>query len=122
MSANRGTENLDNPFANKGEPDSTNTGPPNQTNFVGSPNGFVSIIPNGASGPYSTSSPGSMYIDGQGGYNLHDNVTSVRIMDAFKNHEARTVYMNQKGQGVDWKTGRTLSTDDPNYHLYHDKK
>ena len=49
--------------------------------FVVTSDGTAIPIPEGATGPYPTQSPGFMFNGGAGGNGLADNVTDVRIMD-----------------------------------------
>jgi hypothetical protein len=90
--------------------------------FVVSPNGFVSPIPERASGPHKTRAPGMQYVGGSGGWDFNDGVSTVRIMDPDRNQSARTVYENPVGQKVNPFTGETIPNDHVLAHFYHDQK
>lgn len=58
-----------------------------------------------------------VYQGGKGGYGMGSRTTGVRIMDANSNQGRRVNYMNNSGQTVDPKTGRTISNKDPKGNL-----
>lgn len=85
--------------------------------FIGFEDGPPAIVPDGATGPVPTRSPGIQYVGGSGGHGLDSRVSGVRIMDATERHPARVVYMNEEGQSVHPLTGQTVKPDDPWAHL-----
>ncbi|GAB6010286.1 RHS repeat domain-containing protein [Dysgonomonas reticulitermitis] len=89
-----------------------------ETNFVVTPQGEAIPIPKGAVGPTSPNKgTGMVYQGGKGGYGMDSRTTGVRIMDANSNQGKRVNYMNQSGQTVDPKTGKTISNKDPRGHI-----
>jgi hypothetical protein len=85
--------------------------------FVVNSAGQAVVIPRGAHGPVATRAPGVQYVGGAGGRGLDRRVSGVRIMDANRNQPRRVNYMNDQGQTVDPRTGRTISNSDPRGHL-----
>ena len=86
--------------------------------FIAPRRGQAIAVPNGATGPLATKSPGMQWIGGSGGHGLHPRVANVRVMDQTKHHPRRVVYENANGQKVNPLTGQTISNDDPWAHLY----
>lgn len=58
-----------------------------------------------------------VYKGGAGGKDMDKRVDGVRIMDANSNQGRRVNYMNQQGQTVDPKTGKTISNKDSRGHV-----
>lgn len=88
--------------------------------FVVTSKGEAIPVPNGASGPLPTRSPGDQYTGGSGGKGMDSRTSGVRVMDRNSNQGRRAVYMNEKGQTVDPSTGRIVANSDPRAHHYLD--
>jgi RHS repeat-associated protein len=87
------------------------------TDFVVNSKGETVAVPNGAKGPSSPNKgTGMSYQGGSGGKGMDKKTTGVRIMDANSNQGRRVNYMNNKGQTVDPKSGKTIPPNDPRGH------
>lgn len=86
--------------------------------IVVTPHGEAVPIPKGAIVPSTPNrGTGMLYQGGRGGNNMDNKTTGVRIMDPNSNQGRRVNYMNQSGQTVDPKTGKTISNNDPRGHI-----
>jgi len=90
--------------------------------FIVTPSGEAIPVPEGASGPYPTQSPGFQFNGGTGGNGLAGNVTDVRIMNP--NAQNPSGYVNFGSQQVNggWQsvnpyTGQAISPTSPWWHI-----
>lgn len=86
--------------------------------FIGYEGGNIFPVPQNSWGPFAPASKGGgmMFVGGSGGNGLAGNVTSVRFMDAYKNHDERVTYMKDR-QAVHPISGQTLGRNDAARHL-----
>lgn len=96
--------------------------------FLVSSSGFISPVPEGATGPVSLydkksgkRETGMAFIGGSGGHGFDNKTTSVYVMDANSRQGPRTYYRNITGQKVDPFTGKTIDPTNPLAHMYHTK-
>ena len=97
--------------------------------FVVSPNGTAFPVPTGATGPVPVVNPagkitGSAFTNGKGGNGLDKRVTSIRMMSPTPARGKSPgypggyiKYENKSGQGVDPRTGRTLSNSEGHFPI-----
>jgi hypothetical protein len=86
--------------------------------FIGQESGPSISVPEGATGPTPTQSPGVQYNGGNGGNGLSGNVTDVRIMDGkggYVNYGSRQA--NGGWQSVNPYTGKAISPSDAWWHI-----
>jgi len=95
---------------------------PRAPDFVVTSTGNVIPIPQGATGPDTTTSAGFQFNGGVGGNGLAANVTDVRIMDP--NSQNPTGYVNYGSQQANggWQsvnpyTGQSIMPSDPWWHI-----
>ncbi len=93
-------------------------------NFIGTPNGELIIVPEGATGPSATRGAGFEFTGGSGGHGLDPRVTDVRIMDPTPPRppspgypNGYVSYSNSSGQTVNPFTGQTISPNNPFWHI-----
>lgn len=90
--------------------------------FLVSSSGYVSPVPDWATGPFPTKSEGVQFRSGSGGHGFDPRTASVRVMDENWNQGRRTVYENcarPDPQVIDPFSGKTSMVKG---HFYHDKK
>jgi RHS repeat-associated protein len=97
----------------------------NSPNFIGTENGELIPVPNGATGPTPVrSGAGFQYTGGSGGNGFDPRVTGVRIMDLTQPRppspgypNGYVSYSNASGQTVNPYTGRTITPSDRWWHI-----
>lgn len=90
--------------------------------FVVTPNGEVIPVPEGATGPVPTNSPGFQYNGGSGGNGLAPNVTDVRIMEPNAQNPSGyvnygSIQSNGGWQSVNPYTGQSVPPANPWWHI-----
>ena len=95
---------------------------PQAPDFVVTSGADVIPVPEGATGPFPTNSPGFQFNGGAGGNGLASNVTDVRIMEP--NAQNPTGYVNYGSaqtnggwQSVNPYTGQSISPSNPWWHI-----